>query len=918
MTFENRYDHKTVEKHWQAYWQEQGVYAYRGDQERAQTFVIDTPPPTVSGQLHMGHIYSYAHADFIARHRRMKGFDVFYPMGFDDNGLPTERLVEKQKKIRAKDVSRETFISLCEDVSSEARLEYRALFTATALSVDWALEYHTISEEVRRLSQASFIDLYDPDPTKTKVERKLQPMLWDTVDQTAIAQAEVEDKELEGIFVDIRFEVCNKDGTPLNEQEFGNRKLNNNSDQNAITWQEGKSYIVIGTTRPEMLPACVGIYFNKDDIRYQGLKEKQVFTPLFGVKVDIRTDETVEMEKGTGIMMCCTFGDEADIIKWRKHDLDAEIIINKYGKIDLTKVKNKDLSDLLEGLLMDSESWIYSLHNKTIKTARLKMTELLNEAGALVSQRNITHAVKCAERSGEPLEILPSQQWFVKVLEHKQALKDRSLQCNWNPAWMSKRMEQWIDGLNWDWCISRQRIYGVPFPLWYFVKVEGTLTSFSEFEKDVFLPSFEQLPVNPLTNKIPEGFKEMDNNSTEVFGKEWIEAMALEDFPQYKIKQGDKVFFTPDTDVMDTWATSSLTPQITAGAVVQPNEKLFPADLRPQAHEIIRTWAFYTLVKAHLHNDDVPWRNLMISGWCLAADKTKMSKSKGNVITPLSLLEEKSADSVRHWAATAKLGSDTAFSEDLLKIGAKLTNKLWNAAKFAHAQLEAIQGETISAAAAIQSGIITCQIDKWLIARVKATIKNVDEAFTDYDYATARTAIEDLFWNDFCDNYLEIVKARAYGQQGDAAQQSALHTIYHVFNAILKLFAPFIPHITEELFSKLYAPEFAKCGSIHARGNFPNATDFACENSEGWEQTKAIVELIRKAKSERGVSIKYPFVQASILGISPELFQAIQADIQAVGNIAQLSQQQLTQAGAILQDGDLQLEAIFATEAEVA
>ncbi len=873
MTFENRYDHKEREIYWQAYWQEHGVYSFRDDQVREQTFVIDTPPPTVSGQLHMGHIYSYAHADFIARYKRMKGFDVFYPMGFDDNGLPTERLVEKQKKIRAKDVSRETFISLCEEVSAEARIEYRELFCATALSVDWALEYNTISEEVRRISQASFIDLYE----RGHVERKLQPMFWDVIDQTAIAQAEIEDKELEGLFVDIRFEV------------------------------EGGGEFIIGTTRPEMLPACVAIFYHPDDARYAHLKGKFAITPLFGVRVPILTDDTVEIDKGTGIMMCCTFGDEADIEKWRKHGLETRVILNQYGKLSFSNFMFEDATGECSPLAGErqkqgeaaADAWGV-LKNLTVKSARIKIIELLEEKQLITNKRNIIHSVKCAERSGAPIEILPSQQWFVKVLEHKEALKARSKSCNWNPEWMEKRMEQWIDGLKYDWCISRQRIYGVPFPVWYSNR-EGE-------QGKILLPDISQLPVNPMVD-LPLGY-----NRDEVMA---------------------------DTDVMDTWATSSLTPQISAGSATKPNAKLFPADLRPQAHEIIRTWAFYSLVKAHLHNDDLPWRNLMISGWCLASDKTKMSKSKGNVITPLSLLQEKSADSVRHWASSAKLGSDTAFSEDLLKIGAKLINKLWNAGKFAATQLEAMQGKSASASAtdAIGQNIIICEIDKFMIARTQATIEKYDECFADYDYAGARAAIEDLFWNDFCDNYLEIVKARSYGQQGEAAQQSSLHTIHHCFNAILKLFAPFIPHITEELFSKLYATEFAKCGSIHARGGYPLLENYNCGVAhdvaeQNWFATKAIIELVRKAKSQRGVSIKYPILQMSISGIEIELFTLIADDVKAVGNIEVLHYAQdlpklaggnatnqvdmVGEADIIINDGDLQIEVVFAAQAEVA
>ena len=939
MTTPQHYDHKTRESHWQTQWEEKRIYAWRGDKPRAETYVIDTPPPTVSGHLHMGHIFSYTHADFIARYQRMKGKDVFYPMGFDDNGLPTERLVEKTKKVRATDMSREAFISLCEEVSAEARKEFRALFTSTALSVDWRQEYHTISKHARRVSQASFIDLYN----KGQVYRKLQPMLWDPVDQTAIAQAEVEDKEMSGVFCDIYFEVTNADGTPLNEAEFGDRKLKADSDQNAIIWREGRSYIVIGTTRPEMIPACVGIFFHGEDQRYQGLEDKVAYTPLFGVRVDIHTDDTVEPDKGTGIMMCCTFGDEADIVKWRKYNLPMRVILNKYGKIEfyvfhhggmlneerLTHIQflsiynNQEVSTHDISILSskNTKNIDVALKNfdllKTLKAtaAREKMIELLKDSGDLVDTKPITHAVKCAERSGAPLEILPTQQWFVNVLDHKEALKAKSAQCDWKPEWMAKRMEQWIDGLNWDWCISRQRYYGVPFPMWYSKRAgeEGTM----------LLPDIADLPVNPMVD-LPKGYS-----------REEVEA---------------------DLDVMDTWATSSLTPQIsawnTAGAVIpakagiQPltevldsrlrgndavadavfptptarSQALFPADLRPQAHEIIRTWAFYTLAKAHLHHDIIPWKNLMISGWCLASDKTKMSKSKGNVVTPAGLLETHSSDAVRYWASTSRLGSDTAFSEDVLKIGRKLVNKLWNASKFVLGMMESgIENRELPDSNLSRFPIL----DRWMLSRIHHAITEADTCFAEYDYAGARAAVEDVFWNDFCDNYLELVKARAYGNMGEEGQASAISTLSASLNALLKLFAPFVPHITEELYHLVYAKEAARQGSIHARGNFPKADayphDAAAEVSG--ELAVAVLELIRKAKSERGVSIKYPIDVAYLSGVDGAALEGVMEDIKAAGTVAELHLSVApAPADAVLQDEarGYTLAVTFAAEASVA
>lgn len=822
-----KYDTAETEKRWQQHWLDAGTYHWDDTASRKETYVIDTPPPTVSGHLHMGHVFSYCQADFVARWQRMNGKTVFYPMGFDDNGLPTERLVEKATKKRAVDFeSREAFIEACRKVSADSRVAYRDLFQSTALSVDWRQEYHTISDRSRKISQLSFLDLYQ----KGQVERRLEPMLWDPVDQTAIAQAEVEDKELPSHFNDITFGVDGSDET-----------------------------FVIGTTRPELIPACVGVFYHPEDTRYQHLKGKQAVTPLFGVKVPILEDESVEMEKGTGIMMCCTFGDEKDIEKWRKHQLETRVILNKYGKVDLPTQLQSEGAHPLQGL--------------KAKAARERIIEMLAESGDLVKSDPITHTVKCAERSGAPLEILPSPQWFVKVIDKKDELKAKSAECNWHPQWMSKRMEQWIDGLNWDWCISRQRYFGVPFPVWY-SKRAGE-------EGKVLLASAEQLPCNPLVD-LPEGYT-----------RDEVEA---------------------DTDVLDTWFTSSISPQLNSHGLndevaldAERHAKLYPADLRPQAHEIIRTWAFYTLVKSYLHGDSKPWENLMISGWCLAEDKTKMSKSKGNVVTPIDLIEEHGSDVVRYWASTSKLGQDTAFSRDLLKIGKKLVNKLWNATKFAAIHLEKLEGEPKE---------VTATLDKWILTRLHRATAKATEEFTRYEYASALRAVEDFFWNDFCDNYLELVKKRAYDEAGEdkAGQMSAVFTIYHCLDGILRLFAPIVPHVTEELWSHIFVEKYEQTGSIHARSNWPEAEHYLCDEMAEKEGI-AVVELleaVRKAKSEKGVSIKWPIAHAAI---SAELSDSAKADLAGAGNILQLEQGE----GALkTESGAYSLSLEFAEESDAA
>ncbi len=963
------YDHKASEKKWQDYWFSNDIYAWRDDAPRELTYVIDTPPPTVSGLLHMGHVFSYTQCDFVARYQRMKGMDVFYPMGFDDNGLPTERLVEKVKKIRAVDMSREDFIAQCQSVSEEARAEFRGLFKSIALSVDWHQEYHTISDEARKLSQLSFLDLY----RNQHVERKLQPFFWDPVDQTAIAQAEIEDKELDSSWNDIWFGIEGASSCGSQSESAGSKDAAPDA-----TASSQHDRILIGTTRPELIPACVGIFYHPDDARYQHLSGKHAITPLFGVRVPILTDDTVDPEKGTGIMMCCTFGDEADIEKWKKHKLDTRVVLNKFGKLDLSSLLEPPHPTPLpqgEGSAQSARvRVIEKLNGKKVSNrdpkhlgARETIIELLRESGDLKESKPIRHTVKCAERSGAPLEILPTPQWFVKVMDKKEPLKARANESTWHPEWMKLRMEQWIDGLNSDWCISRQRYFGVPFPVWYVWEKIGERTGevvhrsgtgeiknrqdtvYEDFKlTDMIIAEPKDLPVNPISTP-PDDL--VDIIEVQYPGC-WKARCKL---------TGKELMIKADTDVMDTWATSSISPQISSKGISSSPElatpiigrssavdspiiasgdsgndnafilnpdrhaKLFPADLRPQAHEIIRTWAFYTVVKSHLHSDCIPWNNLMISGWCLAEDKTKMSKSKGNVVTPVELIEEQGTDAVRYWAATSRLGADTAFSKDLLKIGKKLVTKLWNATQFAAIHLEKLNDQPTTAQGDMTRGVITQALDLWILTRLGRAVGKATAAFEAYEYADALRATEDFFWNDFCDNYLELVKKRIYGGEdlsscgtrsgsagsGDAApdaiassqhdenaQASAVYTMYHCLQGILRLFAPIVPHITEELFAHIFPDDYAAAGSLHARGQWPQALHYpawdANFNAHG-EAALAILDVVRKEKSTRGVSIKYPIDRVSITPLAERadaLGEAALApfmdDVCGAGNIAQV------------------------------
>ena len=847
-----QYDQQAREKFWQEQWVNSSVHHFKDDQPRDQTFVIDTPPPTVSGVLHMGHIFSYTQADFIARYQRMSGKDVFYPMGFDDNGLPTERLVEKTKGVRGSAMPRADFVNLCREVVKDAEDEFRRLFKSAALSVDWRQEYQTISDDVRKLSQASFVDLLK----KNEAYRDFRPTYWDWVDQTAIAQAEIENKEMQGTMNDIQFTL--EDGTP----------------------------IVIATTRPELLGACVAVMYHPEDPNASKYKDKTAITPLFGVKVPMIADELVERDKGTGLVMCCTFGDDTDKEWWRKHNFPSRSIINKIGRVadwlesgDQTRVDflagsygkhaagtltSSNCLNILETIKAYNKAYIAptpegGMQAVKIKQANAKMIELLQAEGKILKQVQIVHTVKCAERSGTPIEIIPTYQWFIRVVDKKEQLLAKGAECNWYPPFMHIRLNQWIEGLKEDWCISRQRFFGVPFPVWYSKRAgeEGKL----------LFADFDQLPIDP-TIDLPKGYTREE--------------------------------VTADIDVLDTWATSSISPQINSHGITKDftldakrHAKLFPADIRPQAHEIIRTWAFYTIVKAHLHENTIPWKTLMISGWCLAADKTKMSKSKGNVVTPVALIEEKGSDAVRYWASTSRLGADTAFSEDLLKIGKKLVNKLWNASQFAAINLDKLEGVPSTAAGDTKGGIISQPLDLWILSRLNLCIKKATQEFETLEYCDARIAIEDFFWNDFCDNYLELVKTRAYGENASKdgkEQQSALYAIYHCLEALLRLFAPFVPHITEELYSHIFDGRFTSAGSIHTRGMWPKAADYpydAAAEASGMACVD-VLNVIRKAKSEANVSIKAPVtlveVHARDKAVNWNTLTPVLEDLKAAGN----------------------------------
>jgi len=786
------YDFAESENKWMTYWQEKKLYKYEENQAK-QTFSIDTPPPYASADhLHVGHAMHYSQFEFVARYKRMKGFNVFFPMGFDDNGLPTERFVEKKHKINKSKTTRTDFVKLCLEETKLCGKTYNDLFNSLGFSIDWTLLYQTIGEKARKVSQKSFLDLYK----KNKLYRKDAPVMWDTSMQTTLAQADLEDVEMTSHFNDIIFKVYGKD-------------------------------IIIATTRPELLPACVAIFYNPSDERYKELKGKFAKVPLFDFEVPILPDEKADPEKGSGLVMCCTFGDKTDIEWWQKHNLPLKIVITKDGKMNEQAKKYQGLK---------------------IKDARKQIIEDLKKENLLIKQKEIIHSVNVSERSGTEIEYIKTSQWYIRVLDAKQELIQQGKKVNWHPQHMRVRYEHWVENLGWDWCISRQRYFGVPFPVWY-----------SKKTGEIILAEEDQLPIDPTTSKpkkLPEGHTEED--------------------------------IIPEMDVMDTWMTSSVTPEINSGWGTKEERKNFlPMSLRPQAHDIIRTWAFYTLVKAYYHHNDVPWKDIMMSGHGQDPNGQKMSKSKGNFIVAQDIIAKYGADSLRYWAATVKLGEDLPYQEKDVVTGKKTVTKLWNASKFVFMNLENFKDYKKPI-----SEFKLKIMDKWLLSKLMKTIKTSTEAFDKYEYSKSKHETDVFFWQSFCDNYLEFVKHRTYQNDSDLeSKTTAQATLYYALLQQIKLFAPIMPFITEEIYQN-YFKEQEKTESIHI-SNWPEINkELINEEAEKiGDLAITIIGEIRRHKSLNKLSLKAEIEQITILSTKEqkELIMLVVEDIKIVGKIKQMN-----------------------------
>ena len=748
---EKHYHFETIEKQMQAFWDKEQIYRFDPD-KKGPLYSIDTPPPTVSGHLHIGHVFSYTQAEMIARYRRMHGFNVFYPFGFDDNGLPTERLVERDEGITAKALPRSVFTQKCIGITEKYENDFREMWKSLGFCVDWSLQYTTVSPQVQKISQELFLELVKQGKAYTKES----PVLWCTQCQTSIAQAELDTKDAESTF-------------------------------NYLPFQTGDDTLAVATTRPELLYGCVCLFVHPADPRYSRYIGQTAKVPLYDYQIPVMADEKVSMDKGTGAVMCATFGDSTDA-EWT----DAYRL--PYRKIILP-----------DGTIEGDVPFIGGLDTLS---ARKEILRLLSEKGLLLKTESITHTVAIHERCGREIEIIPSRQWYIDVLSEKERFLKAADEIDWHPAHMKSRYLSWVSNLKWDWCISRQRYFGIPFPVWYC--------------KDCGKPVFAdpgQLPVNPL------------------------ETTPYGDGETGKCICGCSTFI-PESAVLDTWATSSLTPQINERCGIP----LIPMSMRCQAHEIIRTWTFYTIVRSLYHTGHLPWKDIMISGFVLAKKGEKISKSKSNsALSPAGLIAAHSADAIRYWTAGAKLGTDTFFAPDDLTLSKRFITKLWNASRFAISHLQDMDHSSVPA---------LLPVDRWILARTDQAACKASALLAEYETGSARHEIDDLFWRDFCDNYIEIAKQRLYRPDlhGQEARKSGQYALYHTLLNILKLYAVYVPHITEYLYQEFFRA-FEKETSIHlALWNRPAEKDGLL--LEFGETLEAAIAQMRRYKSENNLSMR--------------------------------------------------------------
>jgi valyl-tRNA synthetase len=828
-----------LEDKWGAVWEEQGTFAFDREAalagDRSRVFSIDTPPPTASGSLHMGHVFSYTHTDCMARYKRMAGFNVFYPIGWDDNGLPTEKRVQNYygvrgdaslhhdpdfqppfrgdaKSTKAADelpISRQNFIELCDELTVKDEEAFESLFRRLGFSLDWSISYRTIDDHSRATSQQAFLR----NVRRGEAYQAEAPGLWDVTFQTAVAQAELEARDYPGHY-------------------------------HRVAFHGPEGPVHIETTRPELIPSCVALIAHPDDERYRGLFGRTVRTPLFDVEVPVLAHPAAEMDKGAGIAMCCTFGDLTDVLWWRELQLPTRSLVTRTGRL---QTEAPEWLEHPHGRRL----YIDEIGGKTAFGAREAVVGALRESGDLDGEPTPTQRkANFYERGEKPLEIVTTRQWYIRNGGRERKLNDELVAqgeaIDFHPSFMRNRYANWVQGLNGDWLVSRQRFFGVPIPVWYPVDEDG------EPDHDhPILPEESELPVDPAANP-PAGYTE----------------------DQRGVPGG----FVGDPDIFDTWATSSLTPQIAGNwrgdGSGEPDplfDKVFPMDLRPQGHDIIRTWLFATIVRAYYEHGTVPWTNAAISGWILDPDRKKMSKSKGNVVTPEDVVKEHSADAVRYWAGSGRLGTDAAYDIGQMKVGRRLAIKILNASKFA-LSFGHVEGDLAEQ--------VTDPLDLSVLAMLRDVVERATAGFEAWDYTRSLEATESFFWT-FCDDYLELVKDRAYGSRGEAEAASARATLRIVLDVVLRLFAPVLPYVTEEVWSWTHE------GSVH-RASWPSVDELP----EGGDAAVlaavgAALAVVRKAKSEAKVGMRAEVPTVTLVGPSAVLghVRTGEADLRAAGRL---------------------------------
>jgi len=767
----DKFDILEMEEKWKKYWKKEGIYKFDTNNKK-KIFSIDTPPPYISGKMHIGHAFSYSQQDFIIRFMRMKGLNVFYPFGTDDNGLPTERFIEKINNVKSKDMGRADFINLCLKTLKKVTPDSIKDFVDLAISSDYGLYYSTIDDHSRRVSQKSFIDLYKGG----HIHKKSFPTIWCPDCQTSIAQAELEDKEGNTLFSTLKFDVSGKE-------------------------------LLVATTRPELLGACVAVFVNPRDKRYRGFVGKKAKVPLFDMKVPILEDESAEIDKGTGVLMICSYGDKFDVDAINRHNLEPKIVIQKDGTIGGLKVKE----------------------------ARKKILKELKEKNLIKEQKEIGHVVNVHDKCGTEIEFVQTPQWFISIVNKKKEFIKQGNKVNWYPNFMKKRYDNWVNGLEWDWSISRNRHFGVPIPVW-----ECNVC------REIIIPEEKELPVDPLEKE-----KKCPKCNVEA--------------------QGEKM-------VLDTWATSSLTPQIAAQLPQVKGKVKLPFSLRPQGHDIIRTWAFYTIVKGYLHEDKIPWKDIVVSG-NVSLGGEKMSKSKGNMVTPQKVMEEYGADALRFWAAGSKLGNDLDYQEKDLVTGKKLVNKLRNAAKFVFMNLEDYDYKKPKKLE---------EVDRLFLTKVDLLIERVTHDFEKYEYSKAKLGVEKFFWKIFADNYLEIVKKRVYQGSGES-RKSAQYALYTGLLSIIKLIAPIMPFVSEEIYQEHFRKE-EKDKSIHI-SKWPKSKPKQKDLDEV-SRFETLIQVISKVRQEKSKGNK-AMNSEIILTIGDKVHKSIKGmvgDLKDVTNASEIKE----------------------------